>query len=237
MRTCPSCGFGNAESADSCQLCGRGLVAADLPVEAPLAAEVAEAAPALPIEATPAPLFGAAEAAEIPEAAPAPVFEPAEPAAPILTPTPPATIEATNPPPVAAMPSPVMPPSVQWAEAPGSPPPMMPPGPPPARPPLSGQRRRNQFLLGLGTGFIPLIFLLVIFGFSLGNSSSTLSLLVNGAFAALIMYAAALISMIVCLSIARVRFIGYGLLTAVASSPAIAPLACTIISNLSQYFR
>jgi hypothetical protein len=205
MRTCPSCGFGNAESADLCQLCGRGLLAAAPPVAPSQAPEAAEAAPAPPMEAP--------------------------------SPAPPPPVAAANPPPFVAMPFPAAPPPpMQWAAASGGPPPpMMPPSPPP----MSRQQKRGQFLLGILTGFIPLVLLLVGFGWGTVNSSSSSSLgfLIYGAIAAVITYVAALITMIVCLSIARVRFIGYGLLAAVASSPVIAPIACNIISNLSQSFR
>ena len=221
MRTCPSCGFGNEETAARCQLCGRALAAGDLPVATPT-----QATPDLPLEATPQ---------EPPVAAmPAPPMPPAPPlqwASAAPGPPPP----GTQPP--GGYPPPGFPP-------PGMPYPMMAPLPPP-RPPLTQQRKTRQFLVGLGTGLIPLVILLVVYGIGIGlaaSSSSTtsstgLTVLVVGLIVAAIMYLAAIIAMIVCLSVARVRFIGYGLLAAVVSTPVIAPIGCGIISNLSQYFR
>jgi hypothetical protein len=103
----------------------------------------------------------------------------------------------------------------------------MAPVPPP--PPVAGQNHTRQFLVGLGIGLVPLLVALV--GVYLvqfvGGSNSGVGLIAGGA-----LYLAALIAMIVCLSIARVRFIGYGLLAAVVASPVIFAVGCIVI--LSQ---
>jgi hypothetical protein len=89
------------------------------------------------------------------------------------------------------------------------------------------RRKRSQYWLGLALGLIPLI----IFFLGLGllfqppasNVAGTLII------ASLVLYLVSLIAMIVCLSIGRVRFVGYGLLTAVAASPVIAFISCVVV--------
>jgi hypothetical protein len=101
---------------------------------------------------------------------------------------------------------------------------MMAPVPP--RPPVTGRHHTRQFLLGLGLGAIPLIVALVgvyMIQF-VGGSNSGAGLIAGGA-----LYLAAVIAMIVCLSVARVRFVGYGLLAAVAASPVIFGIGCVVI--------
>ncbi len=222
MRICPSCGYGNTEDADHCQMCGRGLMAAALPAEA------SPAAPDLPTGQTEAPKTAATSPIEAPQAVEAAPIPPGE--------APPPPIAAESSPPSAVPPFAAAPPPMQWAAAPGGPPPpMIPPG----QPPMSRHQHRSQFLLGILTGLIPLGLLLITYSVSLTNSTSSasLGLLIYGAIGAVITYVAAIIAMIVCLSMARVRFIGYGLLAAVASSPVIAPIACNVISTLTVSFR
>jgi hypothetical protein len=104
---------------------------------------------------------------------------------------------------------------------------MMAPVPP--RPPDRGQHHTRQFLLGAGLGAVPLIVALVgvyMVTFVGGANSGA------GLIAGVALYLAAIIAMIVCLSIARVRFVGYGLLAAVAASPVIFGVGCIVI--LSQ---
>lgn len=109
-------------------------------------------------------------------------------------------------------------------------------------PPQDSRQRTRQFFLGLGTGLIPAIVFLVTFGlsasgFGLASSSGSgpsaqLQILSIGLISSPIMYLAAFVAMIVCLAVARVRFIGYGLLAAVVSGPVISGIACTVVANL-----
>ena len=79
--------------------------------------------------------------------------------------------------------------------------------------------------MGLGLGAIPLLVALVgVYTVTVGGPYSGAGLVAGGA-----LYLAALIAMIVCLSIARVRFVGYGLLAAVAASPVIFGIGCVVI--------
>jgi uncharacterized membrane protein YgaE (UPF0421/DUF939 family) len=71
-------------------------------------------------------------------------------------------------------------------------------------PPATGQRAVRQFMAGLGLGLMPLL-------------------------AALFLYPAAIIATIVCLSITRVRSVGYGLLAAILASPVIFAIGCNVI--------
>ena len=100
--------------------------------------------------------------------------------------------------------------------------------PPPAAPtplPLTQQAKRWQYFLGLGFGLIPVIVFLVTFG----SDESTLIL---GGLAAILLYFVELIVTLVFLAINRVRFVGYGLLTAVLASPVIAYIGCTVIRQV-----
>ncbi|WIG61235.1 MAG: hypothetical protein OJF49_003983 [Ktedonobacterales bacterium] len=152
------------------------------------------------------------------EEAPPPVSTPGAPPPDTSLPPPPAM------PTVAPTPPPVLPPP---------PPPTYPYGAPPARPPIpmqprAGQRGgRRQYFLGLGLGLIPLLLALIGVGFAAqsnnvaaSNAASVLLLV------ALVGYIAEFIGMIVCLSLARVRSVGYGLLTMVVATPVIAVISC-----------
>jgi hypothetical protein len=89
------------------------------------------------------------------------------------------------------------------------------------------------------TGLIPLVLALVGLGFTLGPANGSggqpavfgLPLATVGLVAALAMYLAAIISMIVCLATARLRFIGYGLLAAVVASPVVFFIGCLAALN------
>lgn len=102
---------------------------------------------------------------------------------------------------------------------------------PPAAPtplPLTSQQKRRQYFLGLGLGLIPLVIFLVSFGLSL-TQSQIANILVIVILASIGLYVIELIAIIICLVIARVRFVGYGLLTAFLASPVIAYIGCSVI--------
>ena len=85
-------------------------------------------------------------------------------------------------------------------------------------------QRRNHYHLGLGLGLIPLLFLLLGVGFAVNTTNggvTTILVATGGAFAAV-----AVIGMIVCLAINRVRFVGYERLTITLASFIIARISC-----------
>jgi len=121
------------------------------------------------------------------------------------------------PPPAA----PTQPPATAPQPAPQAPIPL------PAAQPQDRRRKLRQYFLGLGLGLIPLLIFLPGLGLSVNTPSSPVSsaLLI----ASLVLYLASIIAMIVCLSIRKVRFVGYGFLTTVSASPIIAFISCTVI--------
>jgi len=117
------------------------------------------------------------------------------------------------------------------------------PQPPPAAPtplPLTQQEKRRQYFLGLGFGLIPMIVFLVTWGIgvqqghSLNNQQNSLGILIFGVLPAILLYFVELIVTLFFLAIDRVRFVGYGLLTAVLASPVIAFIGCTVIGSIWQ---
>ena len=217
MPICPSCGFQNPEDAIRCALCGRTLMPAErAEASADQAAQLGPTPPAPPPPAAVPPPPTHAEAqppASIPPS-PAPVTAPMQP------PTRP-PYEAAPPPPYGAplpypMPSAVPPP----------PPLMMP------RPQFTRAQWRNRYLLGLALGLIPVLIVLIF----IGVVSSTLSVVGNAIWwsiiAALVLYLAAFIGMIVCLANDRLRPVGYGLLTMVVAGPVITVVSCFTIPAL-----
>lgn len=86
-------------------------------------------------------------------------------------------------------------------------------------PPPTPQQNRLQYFLGLGLGFIPLV--LFFIGFVPGITWLIIT--------SLVLFLAAIIASIVCIIIARVRFVGYGLLTAVPVSLIAAAIGCIVI--------
>jgi hypothetical protein len=98
--------------------------------------------------------------------------------------------------------------------------------PVPPQPPIPAQHHPRQFLIGLGLGLIPLFVALagVYIVTFVGGTYSGAGLLAGGA-----LYVAAVIAMIVCLSIRQVRFVGYGLLAAVLVAPVIFSIGCIVI--------
>ena len=95
-------------------------------------------------------------------------------------------------------------------------------------------RKGCQYLLGLGLGFIPLLLILLGLGFAVGGTgSATSNLFGTLGSIGLFLYLAAIIVTIVCLFIREVRFVGYGLLTAVLVSPVAAAVGCVVLINLT----
>jgi hypothetical protein len=95
-------------------------------------------------------------------------------------------------------------------------------------------QKRNQYLLGLGLGLIPLLVFLVLLGISVGSTDvyrflgvGEFDLLLSG-----LLYSVAIGTMITCLFFKRVRFLGYGLMTAVIVSPTIANIGCKVILSI-----
>lgn len=122
----------------------------------------------------------------------------------------------------------------------------LPPSAAPAQPPTASpiplpaaqaqdtRRKRHQYFLGLGLGLIPLVVFLFAVGFSFHATlgSTALNVAIYLLMATLVLYVAALITMIVLLSMRNVRFVGYGLLTAVLASPLIGGVACVVSLNI-----
>lgn len=113
---------------------------------------------------------------------------------------------------------------------------MMAPVPPPAPPQFTTQQKRTRFLLGLGLGLIPLVLALIAAGLGFSGASSGVPAAVGPLLiAAGILFVVAIILMIVFLAITRLRFIGYGLLAAVAATPVVGAIGCyAIIAVVSQ---
>jgi hypothetical protein len=78
---------------------------------------------------------------------------------------------------------------------------------------------RQQYFLGLGLGSIPLI------AFFIGFAPNATILYIVAA----VLYIGVLIAAIVCTIIARLRPVGYGLLTAFLVVPVVAAIGCVII--------
>ncbi len=89
----------------------------------------------------------------------------------------------------------------------------------PGQPPSASKERRQQFLIGLGIGLIPLV--LFFIGF-VPNASALIII-------SLIFWLATLIASIVCILIPSVRYIGYGLLTSVPISLIVGSIGCIVI--------
>ena len=89
----------------------------------------------------------------------------------------------------------------------------------PGLPPSTSKERRQQFLLGLGIGFVPLVL------FFIGFVPNALVLI----FISLILFVVALIASIVCIIIPRVRYVGYGLLASIPISLVVGSIGCMII--------
>jgi len=107
--------------------------------------------------------------------------------------------------------------------------------PPPAAPtplPLTQQEKRWQYFLGLGFGLIPMTVLIVTVGIAAQNVVSIT--LIFGGLAAILLYLVELFVTSVFVAIHRVRFVGYGLLTAVLASPVIAFIGCTVIGSIRR---
>ena len=107
--------------------------------------------------------------------------------------------------------------------------------PPPAAPtplPLTQQEKRRQYFLGLGFGLIPMIVFLVTFGIAAQQGQNGLLILIFGVLPAILLYFVELIVTLFFLAIDRVRFVGYGLLTAVLASPVVAYIGCTVIGQV-----
>ena len=97
--------------------------------------------------------------------------------------------------------------------------PQVAPAPPPRQPPSTSRERRQQFFLGLGIGFIPLVL------FFIGFVPNAYGLII----VSIILLIAMLIASLVCMTIPRVRYIGYGLLTSIPISIVVGSIGCIII--------
>jgi hypothetical protein len=86
-------------------------------------------------------------------------------------------------------------------------------------PPSTGHERRNQFLIGLGIGSIPLVL------FFIGFVPNAFALIVIS----LILLLGVLIASIICIAISRARYIGYGLLTSIPISLVVGSIGCIVI--------
>ncbi len=89
----------------------------------------------------------------------------------------------------------------------------------PGQPPSNSKERRRQFLIGLGIGLIPLV--LFFIGFA-PNASALIII-------SLLLLLVALIASVICISIPRVRYIGYGLLTSIPIALVVGSIGCIVI--------
>lgn len=93
------------------------------------------------------------------------------------------------------------------------------PAPSPPQPPSASKERRQQLLLGLGIGFIPLVL------FFIGFAPNAYVLIIVSIFLLIAM----LIASLVCMSIPRVRYVGYGLLISIPISIVVGSIGCIVI--------
>ncbi len=104
---------------------------------------------------------------------------------------------------------------------------------PPIPLPLTEEQKRRQYLWGLGWGLIPVIVFLVTFSIAAQQVGyNSLGTLIFGGLAAILLYFVELIVSLFFLANDRMRFVGYGLLTAVLASPVIAYIGCTVIPKV-----
>ena len=89
----------------------------------------------------------------------------------------------------------------------------------PGLPPSTSRERRWQFLTGLGIGLIPLVL------FFIGFAPNAYGLII----VALGLLLAVLIASLICISIPRTRYIGYGLLTSIPISLVVGSIGCIVI--------
>jgi hypothetical protein len=95
--------------------------------------------------------------------------------------------------------------------------------------PLTPQQQRKQYFLGLACGLIPVILFLLGYGIWLGTLGNSLIVLV---WLGLFLYIVELIVTIVFLNIKKLRFAGYGLLTAFLVTPIVTAIGCTVLPSL-----
>jgi hypothetical protein len=116
------------------------------------------------------------------------------------------------------------------SQGPGQPPPA-----PPVPLPLTQQQKRRQYFLGLACGLLPVILFLLGYGITLGtqgNSLNNLSALLVLSLLGLFLYIVELIVTIMLLMNKKLRFAGYGLLTAFLATPIVTAIGCTVLPNL-----
>ena len=117
-----------------------------------------------------------------------------------------------------------------------TPPPPPPPAPIPLRtPPPPDSGHRKQYFQGLGFGLIPLVAFLIVVGILKSGVAASVdpSVAVIALIGCLVLYLAEMIIMIVFLSSAERRFIGYGLLTAFLITPVAGSIGCVVILSSS----
>lgn len=200
---CPSCGQPNPADADACAVCGRILSRPGAPT----------------VPETPAVPSAGVEAA-------AGASLPPPPVAPQATPV-------SGPPPAAGAQPPSALPPPPAAAAPPPPGLMTPPvlAPLPYPPPLTGGQKAGGFFGGLGLGLL----LAVVIVFGTFTLSSVLFSTFGGAggglvvFVPIVLFLASIGLMTYFLAKARLRWIGYGLLTALVVLPVVGVVACVVI--------
>lgn len=116
----------------------------------------------------------------------------------------------------------------------GQPVPMA-PVPFPTERPLSGGQKTGQFFGGLGlgfAGFAAIVLLTIVaanlLGPVLAQSSGFIALI------PLALFVGFIVVMAITLSKARVRWLGYGLLTALVSLPVVAVVGCVVILTIAS---
>ncbi len=93
-------------------------------------------------------------------------------------------------------------------------------------------RRKRQYWLGLGLGFIPLVAFLIFYGLLLRSASSLSSPFISLIIITAFLYGIELFVVIGFLASSRTRFAGYGLLTAFLITPIVTAVACNALPHI-----
>ena len=91
---------------------------------------------------------------------------------------------------------------------------------------------KKQYWLGLGLGFIPLIAFLIFYGLYLPSQSPLSSPFLTGIIITFVLWVIEMFVVIGFLVSSRVRFVGYGLLTAFLVTPIITAVACNALPHI-----
>jgi hypothetical protein len=95
-------------------------------------------------------------------------------------------------------------------------------------------RRRRQYLAGIGVGAIPLVIVLLC-GFVIRTASGSAVYAVAVPFyGAILLYGILIVFAIICLFFQKLRYFGYGVLTMGVVDPIIAQIGCQVILTVGR---